>query len=315
MLLRTGCAYVLLTLALIAFATYAQHGQGGAAQGHRGGFHSRPPGPEAIEVPAQGLTLPMQDFGGRPVVELKINGRGPFRFILDTGASINVIDAALNEELQLPVAEGIQAAPRPGQATPTIVSIREIRAGNAVIRGVIGAVMPLRSMLGADGPRGALSAASFPGYLLTLDYPGKQILVRKGKLAKADSESIFEYPSGDPLPTVPINIAGRKTRVHLDTGSPGGLILPTKFLKELPLASEPKEIGKARGHAGEFSISRAKVDGKIEVGGHQLALTEIEFSDVAPGRSTAATGLIGYQVLRNFVVTLDTRNRLIRLAQ
>lgn len=307
------CVLILFALTFVS-AAFAQHGPGGGgAQGHGGAMPGRAPGPEAIEVPANGATLPMKDFGGRPVVELRINGNGPFRFILDTGASINVIDAALNEELQLPAAEGMHAAPRPGQPAPTLVSIREIRLGDAAILGVIGAVMPLSGMLGADGPRGVLSAANFPGYLLTLNYPAKEISIRKGTLEP--SGDTLDYPASDMLPTVPIRIAGRETRVHLDTGSPGGLTLPTKFLKELPLASEPRETGKARTHAGEYPISRAKVDGAIELGKHTLALAEVEFSDVRPGRMAPATGQIGAQVLRNFVVTIDTRSRRIRFVQ
>jgi hypothetical protein len=310
---RSFVLFLLVTLLLPA--AFAQHGQGGGAPRHGGGVPGPPPGPEAIEVPANGTTLLMQDFGGRPVVDLRINGKGPFRFILDTGASINVIDAALNEELQLPAAEGVQAAPRHGQAAPAIVSIQEIRVGDAVIRGVIGAVMPLSGMLGVHGPRGVLSAANFPGYLLTLNYPAREISIHKGKLEKTSSGDTFDYPSGDPLPTVPISVAGRKTRVHLDTGSGGGLTLPTKFLKELPLASAPRETGKARTHSGEYPISRAKVDGAVELGKHTLALAEIEFSDVRPGSSGPATGQIGAQVLRNFVVTLDTRSRRIRFVE
>src|SRR4051794_5882279 len=54
-----------------------------------------------IEVPAKGAAVPMLDIGGRPVVEVKINGKGPFPFILDTGATDTVIDSDLNEELSL----------------------------------------------------------------------------------------------------------------------------------------------------------------------------------------------------------------------
>ena len=43
------------------------------------------PAPAGIVVPRDGVTIPMQDMGGRPVVEIKINGKGPYRFILDTG--------------------------------------------------------------------------------------------------------------------------------------------------------------------------------------------------------------------------------------
>ena len=48
----------------------------------------------------------MQDMGGRPVVDLKINGKGPYRFVLDTGATATVIGEELSRELSLPAACG-----------------------------------------------------------------------------------------------------------------------------------------------------------------------------------------------------------------
>jgi Retroviral aspartyl protease len=54
------------------------------------------PAPAGIEVPKDGVTIPMQDMGGRPVVEIKINGKGPYRFILDTGAVTTVVSDGRN---------------------------------------------------------------------------------------------------------------------------------------------------------------------------------------------------------------------------
>ena len=88
--------------------------------------------------------------------------------------------------------------------------------------------------------------------------------------------------------------------------------MPMKFLKQIPLASEAKEVGRARTPAGEFSISSAKVSGAIEVGQYRLDLAEVSFSDVGPGAGPP-NGNIGYEVLRAFRVTFDSLNRRIRV--
>ena len=162
--------------------------------------------------------------------------------------------------------------------------------------------------------RGILSASSFPGYLLTYDYPGKRISIKKGALENADSQSSFQYTEDQVLPTVPVRIAGHDTQVHLDTGSGFGLTLPAKFLTELPLTSQPKEAGRVRTGGGEFPVSIARVDGTIELGKYKLDLHEVRFSDARPGPEPAA-GTIGYDVLRHFVVTLDSKNRRVRIDQ
>jgi hypothetical protein len=273
------------------------------------------PVPASIKIPRDGVTVPMQDMGGRPVVELKINGKGPYRFVLDTGAVTTVVSDELSRELSLSAAAGMQAAAAGGGTPPTIFVIHEIRIGDAVLEDVIAAVMPLGGLLrGENAPRGVLSAANFPGYLLTYDYPGKRISVKKGAIESADSRSTFQYRADQVLPTVPLRIAGHDTEVHLDTGSGFGLTLPMKFLAELPLASEPKEAARVRTGGGEFPVSIARVDGTIELGKYKLDMDEVRFSDARPGPAPA-TGNIGYEVLRHFVITIDSKNRCIRLEQ
>ncbi len=273
------------------------------------------PVPARIEVPRDGVTVPMQDMGGRPVVELSINGKGPYRFILDTGALTKVVSDELSRELSLTAPAGVQVASVGGGAAPAVVLIHDVHIGDAALEDVIAAVMPLGGLLkGENAPRGILSAACFPGYLLTYDYPGKRISIKKGALASSDAKSIFQYAEDQVLPTVPVRIAGHDTQVHLDTGSAFGLTLPVKFLAELPLASQPREAGTARTGGGEFPVSIARVNGTIELGKYRLALDEVRFSDARPGPGPAA-GNIGYDVLRDFIVTLDSKNHRIRFDQ
>lgn len=60
---------------------------------------------------------------------------------------------------------------------------RELRLGEAVVTDLPATPFPgLRSLGGDHPPRGVLSAAAFPGYLLTLDYPARKITLRAGEL-------------------------------------------------------------------------------------------------------------------------------------
>jgi len=273
------------------------------------------PTPTGIQVPGNGVTVPMQDMEGRPVIDVKINGKGPYRFVLDTGASTTVVSEELSRELSLTPPAGVQVAAVGGGPAPTIVVIHDVHIGDAVLEGMIAAVMPLGALLkGENAPRGVLSAANFPGYLLTYDYPGKLISIKKGALESADSNSIFQYTEEQVLPTVPVRIAGHDRQVHLDTGSAFGLTLPVKFLTELPLATQPKEAGRVRTGGGEFPVSIARLNGTIELGKYKLNLDEVRFSDARPGPGPVV-GNIGYDVLRHFVVTLDSKNRRIQIEQ
>ena len=269
-----------------------------------GAQNSEPPA--RIEVPEAGVSLPMSDIGGRPLVEVRINGKGPFRFILDTGADRTVIDEDLTKQLSL---ETVQTAALHG-AGGARIGVLDI--GGATIEDVIVETAPLTRMFGGgDAPSGVLSAASFPGYLLVLDYPGKRILIRKGELPAADSRTRFEYTREQILPNVPVRVAGVEIRAHIDTGSPGSVTLPARYLKELPLSSEPTQIGRARTPGGEFPIWSGQINGRVELGQYELDSKNVEFSDANPIPGPPS-GNLGYQVLRQFVVTLDSKTRRIQ---
>jgi hypothetical protein len=278
----------------------------------------RVPPPGSIRVPSDGVIVPMLDIGGRPGVELKINGKGPFVFVLDTGAAMTVVSEDLCRELHLSAPKKVEVHMVGGGEgeLPPPVAIHEISFGDAVLKDMIAAMMPMPPLGPSEqAPRGVLSAASIPGYLLTYDYPSKRIIIKKGSLVEADSKSIFQYGADRLLPTVPVRVAGHDTEVDVDTGSPDGLTLPSRFLAELPLATQPSEVGKVRTpRGGEFTVSIARVAGTIEIGKYKLDTDEVHFSDIHPG-PLPPSGNIGYEVLRHFVVTLDSKNRRIQLRQ
>lgn len=271
--------------------------------------HMGPPSPSIAMGPA-GLDLPMDEYGGRPVVEVYINNKGPYRFILDTGATVSVVGEDLARELP---SAGIAAFQPGGGSAPSMVRIDQLRVGGASLGGLLAAAMPLASFFNdQSAPVGVLSASSFAGYLVVFDYPGKRITVRSGSLPEADSHTIFQYSGDDALPKLPIRVAGHEIRVHLDTGSAYTLTLPRRFLQELPIKSPPRDSGNLRSPHGSAPVSAAPVEGTIEIGQYQLDLPEVRFADQTLG-GVLGPGNIGFVVLRDFVVTLDSKNRRIRL--
>jgi hypothetical protein len=268
------------------------------------------PDAERIDVPAGGVTVPTKTVGGRPTVEVEINGHGPFVMIVDTGATVTVVDPDLIAELHLPRAltDAIPASERGP------LRIDALTIGTAVLHGVTVGEVGLLSGLGPNPPRGVLSAAAFPGHLVILDYPKATLRLERGALPPADNRQIFEYAPDERLPVVPVTVAGQPYRVHLDSGSPGALMLPTRDLTVVPLAGPAVDAGHARTVAGEFPISTAPFTGAAAIGEFPIALPTITFSDLRPGLAPGI-GNIGAQILHTFVVTFDSANRRIRFAR
>jgi len=275
------------------------------------------PAARSVQVPSGGVALPMESFGGRPVVALKIGERGPYRFILDTGAHVSVVDTSLARELSLPLAPGVRAGAVGEGKAADIVWLENLRLGGLTASGVIAAALPLQALFqtAREAPRGVLSASTFSGQLLTFDYARRTITIRPGELPTPDSTEVFAYGATEPLPSLPVRVAGFATRVHLDTGSADGLTLPRRWLDELPLATAPIVVGKRRTPGHEpTTVERAEVDGRLQIGRFTLDSTAVLFGDIQAG-NLEPTGSLGGDVLRSFVVTLDAANRRIRLAR
>ena len=57
--------------------------------------------PSSTHLGRETVTVPMKLVMNRPTVEVKVNGQGPYLFVLDTGAGTNVLDPKLAKELGL----------------------------------------------------------------------------------------------------------------------------------------------------------------------------------------------------------------------
>src|SRR4029077_4745038 len=104
----------------------------------------------------------------RPIVEVKINGKGPYRFIFDTGASGTVISNELAHELFLPALQHAQMG-RPGSNTPLdayVTKVNSLEIGGAKAEGVAAVYSDLSLLKhlnkSADAPVGVLSSVNFP---------------------------------------------------------------------------------------------------------------------------------------------------------
>lgn len=259
---------------------------------------------ERIEIPPDGTVLPMDDLSGRPLVSVWINGQGPYLFVVSTGAPVTALTQDLVNELGLtPVSDQLGSGP---------ITIDELRVGDVVVRSVPVGRTVLVADPGEPAVRGVLSAASFPGLLVALDYPGAKLHLQTGSLPPPDGRRIFQYPTDDAAPTVPVDVAGRSFDVLVDSNAPGGLTLPTRDVGDLPLADDPVEIGHVVDLLGTLPVSVATLNGIVTVGELSLDIHSVVFCDMRSA-SGSTTGSIGARILEGFVVTLDARNHRVRL--
>jgi hypothetical protein len=269
--------------------------------------------PAKIVLASNDVAVPMQIQSRIPVVEATINGKGPFRFFIDTGAGATVLNDDLVKELQLPVigSTRIGDPSDPQGIAASNVSVDALEIGGASFRNFTAVSWDRSKPRPGDAPRGVLGIPLFVDLLLTLDYPAKKVVIGRGALSAANGRDIVNFKHGEAnLFSVPITVSGVETQATLDSGGGGsGLGFPTDYMKKLPLISKPVEVGRGRMAGGEVVIYAAKLKGSVKVGDHVFEEPTVHFN----GRLRHIN--LGSELLSKFSVTIDQKNQRIRFKE
>lgn len=291
----------IICLCLTGYTTYAEE--------------SKPPAPpQRTRISSYQVTIPLVEVSPRPVIEAYINGQGPFQFILDTGAEGSLLFDDLTRKLKLPVTGSAKMG---GPDDPEGIEVDRVHIDTMTIGGVTlydfdvdawNAPEHMKRSLG--DVRGILGISLFADGLITFDFSNKKLLFERGSLPEPDGKSILQWQDvGDTLPAVSLNVAGYKVNAHIDSGAPGTFSFADKFRQQFQLATEAKVIGHARTVTGEFVIRRAIVDGAVQLGEYTFDHPNVSFLSMLDDKGV---GNIGSEILKQFVVTFDQKNRCIR---
>lgn len=291
----------------------ANHGPGRTAGGPSGsGGSGAMDGPRATDVPAQGVRVDMSRSGHLPAVRVMVNGEGPFRFAIDTGAAGSArIDSALAARLGLERVGQARSGDPSGRNVRTVdlVSIGTLEIGGARFTGLVAGVRNDALRQAGEPVDGILGFRLFKECLLTLDYPGNQLRLERGALPAANGADVIEFTSRRGIPSVRLQVDTLWVDADVDAGAPGGFSLPASYADRLPLASKPQVIGRARTVGNEFEIRSAALNGSVRLGGQEFRGATLEFQPVFPMAN------VGSRILSGFRVTFDQKNGRLRLAK
>ena len=251
------------------------------------------------------VIIPINLSSQRPIIELKINGKGPYKFIFDTGSSGNIIDANLADELKLNVV-GYDSMETPG--SENVIISKRVKVSNVSFDGTYiskDAVMNminLREMVPVDG---ILNPAFFSDFLITMDYPGSKLILVTGNLDKGDKDVIsFKYNSMVIDPDVLIE--GIKLGAHLDSGNPGGFDIPFSLKDQLNFKEEPSKAETINTPTASFKRWKAILNGSIQLGSVVYRNPEIHLVEGFRYIN------LGYQILKDLKTTIDMKSNLIK---
>jgi len=281
------------------------------ALGIGAGVERKRRGPEAPgEVMIGGrVQIPMDLTNHVPVIEAKVNGKGPFRFAVDSGfGGMMQVTPALEEKLGLPViGEAISGDPSgKNQKTVRILRADAIDIGEAHFGQVDVGEQGGQHLMDVDG---IIGLQLFTSLIVTFDYPNSRFEVDGGGLPAADGAKILTYSVEHGIPNIEVDVAGVKVKTDIDSGSPALLSIPLALAKSLPLAEEPRVFGHGRTVGNDFDIYGAPLKGEAHVGAITLTNPQLDFVEIFP------VGNLGFRFLKDLVVTFDPANHRVRFVK
>jgi predicted aspartyl protease len=239
------------------------------------------------------------------MAQVKVNGRGPYWFLLDSGASRSVIDPTLAKELGLKIASQTSiTGTGTGKVAAEIAEPMRIALGGTEYRSEP-YIIDLSGAPMSDEIRGLIGSELFASHVVRLD-PGRKRLSwyapnRAPALAKGASlrlkltaGKLYLPATIEPRPGLRI-----ERDLRIDTGSESSVNDPSAANAPL-IASATLGNGLGANFDG--------VSGKY----HSISIGPYRFEGVwGPGGNPP---LIGMELLQRFVITFDAPGRKIHLA-
>jgi predicted aspartyl protease len=243
---------------------------------------------------------------GKPFVMVMVNGKGPFRFVIDTGTGGDAfVSSELAFQLGLPQSGQMRLSDPSGKGSRRVplVILQSLQVAGVEFTGVKAAVHNLSNDEGLC--QGLLGFTLFRQYLLTLDYPNHRMMLTTGELTRDGERSVLPFRMPDGIPLVPLDVGGTTIEAQLDSGG-AGLSLPEGLATRLKFSSDPASFSNAHSLSTRFQLKAGQLAADVHFGAYTF---QHPFVEINPAFPLANFGACPLQI---FIVTFDQKNTLVR---
>jgi predicted aspartyl protease len=219
--MRTGSPIWCLQTVLLTCLAWAVAAEPVPSPGPTPGPSSGPVSPDNLTPDDVLFASPTRlDHIGRIVVSVMINGQGPFRFIVDSGANYSTISPQLASRLGLEPGpdSSILVNGITGTAQVPSVAVASLQAGDLKIDNTRFPVVWAPLMAGADG---ILGVAGLKNERLFVDFERNRVQIARSNHVAAlnDFTHIAAKRIRGGLMSVPAEVGGIRVLAIIDTGS------------------------------------------------------------------------------------------------
>jgi hypothetical protein len=215
------------------------------------------------------------------VVKVLVNHSGPYDFMVDTGAQVTTVDAALAAELHLPM-QGTAGVVGVGVfARASLTRLDSVDAGSHVVKNVLAVVQNLgQTQLADHRVRGVLAGNFLEHFDLLIDYPHEILCLDdsmqmrskvKGQHIALSAQPPSQQSSAAQKLIVPVHLSGiekRQILLQLDSGTNAPLLYDAgEDLRHLQTVSAPLRGRGTDGQEHAFAVLQGQ---DVQVGPHSL---------------------------------------------
>ena len=252
----------------------------------------------------------------------RVNGAGPFDFILDTGAGTSLLSTELAQQLNIKVLGTKEGQSAGGKVSVSLAKVESLALGQAKIEDVEVGIVDLGHIGKTIGTKidGDVGYNFLKHFRVTIDYQTGEIRFDDpkrtenfGKPSKAEIPMRLASPA-KPLVLVDVYGNGRGPfQFAIDTGTSTTAISP-EAAQQLGIASSPigplttggSQVNVTAGNLKSFQVGGARIDDLVVVVADFFAM-------LSQAVGAKLDGIVGYNFLRNFRVVMDYPSEKFRL--
>ncbi|MDQ2824334.1 MAG: retroviral-like aspartic protease family protein [Verrucomicrobiota bacterium] len=262
--------------------------------------------------------------GAQPLILLpvKVNGEGPFEFILDTGAGTSLLSSELAKQLEVKIIGSKEGQSAGGKVSVSLAKVDSLAVAETKLDNVDVGIVDLSHIGKTIGAKidGDLGYNFIKHFRITLDYSNCEIRFEDpkrvehfGRTARTEVAMRLASPA-KPLILVDVHANGRGPfQFAIDTGTSTTAITP-ELAKQLGVASTPIGAGTTAGAHVDVTAGTLK---SFQVGGVKIDNMTVVVADFFTMLSNAVgvklDGIVGYNFLRNYQVVIDYPSEMLSL--